>query len=119
MSVSQGEKDWEKYEVARQLKGRVDQIRTQYQEDLKSKQMVTRQRAVALYFIDKVTENKLDVGFFLLPSYFPSLSLSLCPSLTLSPPCFFVNPSLSLSFSLTHSSHFLSLSLSCSLNLSP
>ncbi|XP_012697944.2 DNA topoisomerase I, mitochondrial isoform X2 [Clupea harengus] len=53
-SKLKGEKDWEKYEVARQLKGRVDQIRTQYQEDLKSKQMVTRQRAVALYFIDKL-----------------------------------------------------------------
>ncbi|XP_062402979.1 DNA topoisomerase 1 isoform X2 [Sardina pilchardus] len=53
-SKLKGEKDWEKYEVARQLKSRVDQIRSQYQEDLKSKQMVTRQRAVALYFIDKL-----------------------------------------------------------------
>ncbi|XP_063052906.1 DNA topoisomerase I, mitochondrial isoform X2 [Engraulis encrasicolus] len=53
-SKLKGEKDWEKYEVARQLKGRVDQIRSQYLEDLKSKQMVTRQRAVALYFIDKL-----------------------------------------------------------------
>lgn len=50
----QGEKDWEKYEVARKLKSRVDDIRYQYLQDLKSKQMVTRQRAVALYFIDKV-----------------------------------------------------------------
>ncbi|KAL2093103.1 hypothetical protein ACEWY4_010415 [Coilia grayii] len=50
----QGEKDWEKYEVARQLKGRVEQIRSQYLQDLKSKQMVTRQRAVALY-LDKAS----------------------------------------------------------------
>lgn len=50
----QGEKDWEKYEVARKLKTCVDDIRYQYNQDLKSKQMSTRQRAVALYFIDKV-----------------------------------------------------------------
>lgn len=50
----QGEKDWEKYEVARKLKSCVEDIRTQYLHDLRSKQMVTRQRAVALYFIDKV-----------------------------------------------------------------
>ena len=51
---AQGEKDWEKYEVARRLKSCVAGIRQHYQEDLKSKQMATRQRAVALYFIDKV-----------------------------------------------------------------
>lgn len=50
----QGEKDWEKYEVARKLKSCVDNIRSQYHSDLKSRQMSTRQRAVALYFIDKV-----------------------------------------------------------------
>ncbi|XP_063336233.1 DNA topoisomerase I, mitochondrial [Pelmatolapia mariae] len=53
-SKLKGEKDWEKYEVARKLKSRVDDIRYQYLQDLKSKQMVTRQRAVALYFIDKL-----------------------------------------------------------------
>ncbi|XP_051953577.1 DNA topoisomerase I, mitochondrial-like [Xyrauchen texanus] len=53
-SKLKGEKDWEKYEVARRLKTCVNAIRTQYQEDLKSKQMGTRQRAVALYFIDKL-----------------------------------------------------------------
>uniref|UniRef100_A0A8C1XR87 DNA topoisomerase I n=1 Tax=Cyprinus carpio TaxID=7962 RepID=A0A8C1XR87_CYPCA len=53
-SKLKGEKDWEKYEVARKLKTCVDAIRAQYQEDLKSKQMGTRQRAVALYFIDKL-----------------------------------------------------------------
>ncbi|XP_076841571.1 DNA topoisomerase I, mitochondrial isoform X2 [Brachyhypopomus gauderio] len=54
ISKLKGEKDWEKYEVARRLKSRVDHIRLQYLEDLASKQMVTRQRAVALYFIDKL-----------------------------------------------------------------
>ncbi|KAM7002876.1 DNA topoisomerase I, mitochondrial [Tautogolabrus adspersus] len=53
-SKLKGEKDWEKYEVARKLKSRVDHIRYQYNQDLKSKEMVTRQRAVALYFIDKL-----------------------------------------------------------------
>ncbi|XP_055030731.2 DNA topoisomerase I, mitochondrial [Misgurnus anguillicaudatus] len=53
-SKLKGEKDWEKYEVARRLKSCVDAIRTQYHEDLKSKQMGSRQRAVALYFIDKL-----------------------------------------------------------------
>ncbi|KAL1257001.1 hypothetical protein QQF64_012546 [Cirrhinus molitorella] len=53
-SKLKGEKDWEKYEVARKLKTCVDAIRAQYQDDLKSKQMGTRQRAVALYFIDKL-----------------------------------------------------------------
>ncbi|XP_027017561.2 DNA topoisomerase 1 isoform X3 [Tachysurus fulvidraco] len=52
-SKLKGEKDWEKYEVARKLKTCVDAIRAQYQQDLKSKQMGVRQRAVALYFIDK------------------------------------------------------------------
>uniref|UniRef100_A0A3Q3MRV8 DNA topoisomerase I n=1 Tax=Labrus bergylta TaxID=56723 RepID=A0A3Q3MRV8_9LABR len=50
----QGEKDWQKYETARRLKKCVDRIRTQYREDWKSKEMRIRQRAVALYFIDKL-----------------------------------------------------------------
>uniref|UniRef100_A0A8C4NCW2 DNA topoisomerase I n=1 Tax=Eptatretus burgeri TaxID=7764 RepID=A0A8C4NCW2_EPTBU len=49
-----GEKDWQKYEMARNLKGVVDKIRSQYREDWKSKEMRIRQRAVALYFIDKL-----------------------------------------------------------------
>ncbi|KAG7333352.1 hypothetical protein KOW79_003487 [Hemibagrus wyckioides] len=53
-SKLKGEKDWEKYEVARKLKTCVDAIRAQYLRDLKSKQMGIRQRAVALYFIDKL-----------------------------------------------------------------
>ncbi|XP_070967222.1 DNA topoisomerase I, mitochondrial [Oncorhynchus clarkii lewisi] len=53
-SKLKGEKDWEKYEVARRLKSCVNGIRQQYQQDIKSKQMEIRQRAVALYFIDKL-----------------------------------------------------------------
>nr|CAG4634650.1 EOG090X0296 [Alona affinis] len=49
-----GEKDWQKYEIARKLKESVDQIRENYKEDWKSKEMKVRQRAVALYFIDKL-----------------------------------------------------------------
>ncbi|KAM9343345.1 DNA topoisomerase 1 [Pholidichthys leucotaenia] len=49
-----GEKDWQKYETARRLKKCVDHIRTQYREDWKSKEMRIRQRAVALYFVDKL-----------------------------------------------------------------
>ncbi|XP_028263769.1 DNA topoisomerase I, mitochondrial [Parambassis ranga] len=53
-SKLKGEKDWEKYEFARKLKTCVDGIRKQYLEDLASKKMDIRQRAVALYFIDKL-----------------------------------------------------------------
>ncbi|XP_072458950.1 DNA topoisomerase I, mitochondrial isoform X3 [Notamacropus eugenii] len=53
-SKLKGEKDWQKYEVARRLKGVVDKIRFQYRFDWKSKEMRKRQRAVALYFIDKL-----------------------------------------------------------------
>ncbi|XP_053096757.1 DNA topoisomerase 1 isoform X1 [Pangasianodon hypophthalmus] len=49
-----GEKDWQKYETARRLKKCVEKIRAQYREDWKSKEMRIRQRAVALYFIDKL-----------------------------------------------------------------
>lgn len=59
----QGEKDWEKYEVARKLKSCVDNIRNQYLMDLKSREMCTRQRAVALYFIDKVGFEALSTIF--------------------------------------------------------
>ena len=50
----QGEKDWQKYETARKLHKHVDRIRAQYRQDWKSKEMRIRQRAVAMYFIDKV-----------------------------------------------------------------
>ncbi|XP_046354465.1 DNA topoisomerase I, mitochondrial-like isoform X1 [Haliotis rufescens] len=53
-SKLKGEKDWQKYEVARRLHKCVDKIRAQYREDWKSKEMRIRQRAVALYFIDKL-----------------------------------------------------------------
>ncbi|XP_073186074.1 DNA topoisomerase I, mitochondrial isoform X3 [Lepidochelys kempii] len=53
-SKLKGEKDWQKYEVARRLKGVVDKIRSQYRADWKSREMKKRQRSVALYFIDKL-----------------------------------------------------------------
>nr|VZI01566.1 unnamed protein product [Spirometra erinaceieuropaei] len=49
-----GEKDWKKYETARKLHQYVDKIRADYRTDFKSKEMRIRQRAVALYFIDKL-----------------------------------------------------------------
>ncbi|XP_045417305.1 DNA topoisomerase I, mitochondrial isoform X3 [Lemur catta] len=48
------EKDWQKYEIARRLKGVVDEIRFQYRADWKSQEMKRRQCAVALYLIDKL-----------------------------------------------------------------
>ena len=51
---AQGEKDWQKYEVARRLKEKVETIRRRYIEDWKDREMKNRQRGVALYFIDKV-----------------------------------------------------------------
>ncbi|VDK54797.1 unnamed protein product [Gongylonema pulchrum] len=48
------EKDYEKFETARRLKDKVESIREAYTRDFKSKEMRIRQRAVALYFIDKV-----------------------------------------------------------------
>ena len=53
-SKLKGEKDMMKYEMARQLKTRIDGIQKNYTVDLKSKEMRIRQRAVALYFIDKL-----------------------------------------------------------------
>ncbi|XP_072855526.2 DNA topoisomerase I, mitochondrial isoform X2 [Pogona vitticeps] len=53
-SKLKGEKDWQKYEVARRLKGVVEKIRAQYRADWKSKEMKKRQRSVALYFIDRL-----------------------------------------------------------------
>jgi len=49
-----GEKDWQKYEKARKLKDSIEKIREEYMADMKSKEMRIRQRAVALYFIDKL-----------------------------------------------------------------
>ena len=53
-SKLKGEKDWQKYETARKLHKIIDQIRDKYTADFRSKEMRIRQRAVALYFIDKV-----------------------------------------------------------------
>ena len=47
-------KDWQKYEKARELKKYVSKIREDYRCDFKAREMVKRQRAVALYFIDKL-----------------------------------------------------------------
>ncbi|CAL8070002.1 unnamed protein product [Orchesella dallaii] len=49
-----GEKDWMKYEKARELAKHIDKIRKTYMNDFKSKEMRVRQRATALYFIDKL-----------------------------------------------------------------
>ncbi|GIY57872.1 DNA topoisomerase 1 [Caerostris darwini] len=49
-----GEKDCQKFEIARKLKAHVGRIRDQYTQDFKSDDMQVRQRAVALYFIDKL-----------------------------------------------------------------
>merc|ERR1712180_464876 len=53
-SKLKGEKDMQKYEKARMLKTKIDKIRSDYVNDFKSKEMRVRQRAVALYFIDKL-----------------------------------------------------------------
>ena len=53
-SKLKGEKDMQKYEKARKLKDHIDKIRAAYVADFKSKEMRIRQRAVALYFIDKL-----------------------------------------------------------------
>jgi DNA topoisomerase-1 len=49
-----GERDWQKYEKARKLHRYIDKLRVDYTEDWKSKEMKVRQRAVAIYFIDKL-----------------------------------------------------------------
>lgn len=53
-SKLKGEKDWQKYETARKLAQVIDTIRAEYRQNWKSKEMRIRQRAVALYFIDKL-----------------------------------------------------------------
>ena len=53
-SKLRGESDMMKYELARKLHRRVGKIRSQYRKDMKSTEMRVRQRAVALYFIDKL-----------------------------------------------------------------
>ncbi|KAF9524043.1 hypothetical protein CPB83DRAFT_861979 [Crepidotus variabilis] len=53
-SSLKGQSDMQKFEKARELKNHVDRIRQNYQSDLKSKVMADRQRATAMYFIDKL-----------------------------------------------------------------
>ncbi|CAH0558087.1 unnamed protein product [Brassicogethes aeneus] len=53
-SKLKGEKDMQKYETARKLHKNIEKIRKDYRDDWKSKEMRIRQRAVALYFIDKL-----------------------------------------------------------------
>lgn len=53
-SKLKGEKDWQKYETARKLAKSIDKIRNTYREEWKAKEMRIRQRAVALYFIDRL-----------------------------------------------------------------
>ncbi|KAF8633333.1 hypothetical protein AX17_004505 [Amanita inopinata Kibby_2008] len=53
-SSLKGQSDMQKFEKARELKSHVDRIRQNYTRDLKSKVMAERQRATAMYFIDKL-----------------------------------------------------------------
>ncbi|KAF9029059.1 hypothetical protein BDZ89DRAFT_1112826 [Hymenopellis radicata] len=53
-SSLKGQSDMLKFEKARELKNHVDRIRENYTADLRSKVMADRQRATAMYFIDKL-----------------------------------------------------------------
>ncbi|KAL7798106.1 hypothetical protein V8C37DRAFT_368688 [Trichoderma ceciliae] len=64
-----GQSDYKKFEKARELKKYIDKIRRDYTKDLKSEIMADRQRATAMYLIDKLalragnekdTENEAD-----------------------------------------------------------
>jgi DNA topoisomerase-1 len=48
-----GQSDYKKFEKARELKKHIDRIRKDYERDLKSEKMADRQRATAIYLIDK------------------------------------------------------------------
>ncbi|KAM0748778.1 hypothetical protein T439DRAFT_303530 [Meredithblackwellia eburnea MCA 4105] len=52
-SSLKGQSDFKKFEKARALKDHVDRIRRDYTADLKNKEMATRQRATAVYLIDR------------------------------------------------------------------
>ncbi|ORZ13576.1 hypothetical protein BCR42DRAFT_330683 [Absidia repens] len=49
-----GQSDMKKFDKARELKGHVDRIRKNYTNDLKDKLTETRQRATAMYLIDRL-----------------------------------------------------------------
>ncbi|KAI3636607.1 hypothetical protein MIR68_005296 [Amoeboaphelidium protococcarum] len=53
-SSLKGISDFKKFEKARQLKDRIDEIRKEYTEQLRDKLMVTRQRATVIWLIDKL-----------------------------------------------------------------
>ncbi|KKA29994.1 hypothetical protein TD95_002977 [Thielaviopsis punctulata] len=53
-SAIKGQSDFKKFEKARELKKHIDRIRRDYTKDLESKIMADRQRATAMYFIDKL-----------------------------------------------------------------
>lgn len=64
-----GQSDFKKFEKARELKKYIGKIRKDYQRELKSEMMADRQRATAMYLIDKLalragnekdTENEAD-----------------------------------------------------------
>ena len=48
-----GQSDWKKFEKARELKKHIDIIRKDYTKEMKSEVMADRQRATAVYLIDK------------------------------------------------------------------
>ncbi|KAM7224504.1 DNA topoisomerase 1 [Rhypophila decipiens] len=52
-STVKGQADFKKFEKARELKKHIDRIRADYTKELKSEVMAERQRATAMYLIDK------------------------------------------------------------------
>lgn len=52
-STVKGQADFKKFEKARELKKHIDRIRSDYTRELKSEVMADRQRATAMYLIDK------------------------------------------------------------------
>ncbi len=52
-SSIKGQSDFKKFEKARELKKHIDHIRKEYTRDLKAELMADRQRATAVYLIDK------------------------------------------------------------------
>ncbi|KAH7416978.1 hypothetical protein BKA64DRAFT_691482 [Cadophora sp. MPI-SDFR-AT-0126] len=53
-SSVKGQSDYKKFEKARGLKSHIDQIRKDYTRDLRAELMADRQRATAVYLIDKL-----------------------------------------------------------------
>ena len=53
-SSLKGQSDFKKFEKARSLKSLVHKIRGDYTEELRDKVMSTRQRATAMYLIDRL-----------------------------------------------------------------